>query len=119
MPEPLALPVEPVVPASPAGLANQVVPERDQVAQGPAPEQGQVVARGVDAAARAAVAGPAAAVVVVQGVAAAVAAVAAVVVRAVVVAVAGVSHRLQRARSVRCPPGGQPTPIGRRGQMGQ
>ena len=117
MPEPLALPVEPVVPASPAGLANQVVPERDQVAQGPAPEQGQVVARGVDAAARAAVAGPAAAVVVVQGVAAAVAAV--VVVVRVAVAVAGVSHRLQRARSVRCPPGGQPTPIGRRGQMGQ
>ena len=57
MPEPLALPVAPVVPASPADLVNQVVPERDQVAQGPAPEQGQVVAGVVGAAARAAGAG--------------------------------------------------------------
>ena len=112
MPEPLALPVAPVVPASQAGLVNQVARERDQVAQGPAPEQGQVVAGVVGAAARAAVAGPAAAVAAAQG------EVAAVVVR-VVVAVAGVSHRLQQARSVRCSPGGQPTPIGRRGQMGQ
>ena len=96
MPEPLALPVEPVVPASPAGLANQVVPERAQVVPGPAPEQGQVVARVAGAAARAAVAGPVAAVAAVQGAAAA-----AVVVR---VAVAGVSHSSQRARSVRCPP---------------
>jgi hypothetical protein len=85
-----------------------VVPVRDQVVPGAAPEQGQVVARVAGAAARAAVAGPAAAAAVAV-------AVAVVVVRAVVV-VAGVSRRFARAGSVRCPQGGQTAPIGRRGR---
>ena len=80
-------PVGPVVPASLAGLANRVVPERDRVVPGRAPEPGQVVAREGGAAGLAVVAGPAVAVAAAQGVAV----VAVVVVRAAVVA-AGVSH---------------------------
>ena len=104
MPEPVALPVGPVV------LANRVVPERDRVVPGRAPEQGQVVAREGGAAGLAVVAGPAAAVAAAQG-----AVVVVVVVRAAVVA-AGVSHSFERAGSVLCPQGRHHVPIGWRGR---
>lgn len=111
MPEPVALPVGPVGLASLAGLANRVVPERDRVVPGRAPEQGQVVAREGGAAGLAVVAGPAAAVAAAQG-----AVVAVVVVRVAVVVAAGVSHSFERAGSVLCPQGRHHVPIGWRGR---